>query len=55
MLAHRFSQRSGAEAVDDAHRLLAFEQRAIEKLVGLVERLLHSLADEIQFRRGLKS
>jgi hypothetical protein len=50
MLAQRFAQRAGAEAVDDAHGLFAFEQRAIEELVGFVERIVDTLTDEIQLR-----
>jgi len=34
MIAHRLAQRAGSVAVDDTHRLLAFEQRAVEELVG---------------------
>src|SRR5437762_2240868 len=49
VLAHRLAQRAGAEAVNDAHRLLALEQRAIEELVGGFQGVVHSRSDEIQF------
>src|SRR5256885_1216468 len=48
MLAHRLAQRAGAEAVNDAHRLLALEQRAIEELIGRFQGVVDAGADEIQ-------
>src|SRR5438309_3093420 len=48
MLANRLPQTSRAEAVDDTDRLLPFEERAVEELIGLVERVVDTLADEVQ-------
>ena len=54
MLAHGLAQRPRAEAVDDAHRLLAFEQGAVEELVGGVQRVVDAGADEIELRANLR-
>ena len=50
VLADGFAQRAGAEAVDDAHGLLAFEQGAIEELVGFFERIVDALSDQVELR-----
>src|SRR5947209_20578724 len=49
MLANRLAQTSRAEAMDDTDRLLPFEERAVEELIRLVERVVDTLTDEVQF------
>src|SRR4051812_12632745 len=47
MLAQSLAKRAGAEAVDEAHGLFAFEQRAIEEAVGFVDGFVDALSDEV--------
>ena len=49
MLAQRLAQSAGAEAVDDAHGLFPFEQRAVEEAVGFIDGFVDTLADEVEF------
>src|ERR1700720_672793 len=49
MFAHRLSQRARSESVNDAHGLLAFEESAVEELVGFFQRIVDALADEVEF------
>src|SRR5229473_8611163 len=48
MIADGLPQRAGAEAVNDADGLFAFEQRPVEELVRFFERIIDALADQIQ-------
>src|SRR4051812_42713587 len=47
MLAQSLAKRAGAEAVDDAHGLLAFQQRPIEEAVRFIDRFVDALSDEV--------
>ena len=47
VIADRLPQPSGPEAMDDADRLLAFEQSPIKELIRFVERIVDVLPDEI--------
>ena len=49
MLANGLTQFACAEAVDDAHGLLSFEESAVEELVGFFEGIVNTLTNEIQF------
>src|ERR1700732_603253 len=53
LIADRAAKLSGGAAMDDAHGLLGLEQRTIEELVGLFERIVDALADEVQLGADL--
>ena len=55
VLPDRLTESSRAEAVDDPHRLLSFEQRAIEELVGLLERIVNTLTNQVELRGNRRS
>ena len=48
MIADRLAQRAGPESVNDADRLFAFQQRAIEELVGFFQCFIDVVANEIE-------